>query len=79
MSSSTCGSKLPSTIMADGGWDSSTGERSEADERVKDGIECEASASSVIRNSICGHRRTVSAKKGNYSTPGMLTKTIIEK
>ena len=66
--------------MADGGCDSSTGERSEADDRVKDGIECEASASSVIRNSRCGHRRTVSAaKKGNYSTAGMLTKTIIEK
>lgn len=40
--------------MADGGCDSSTGERSEADERVSDGIECEANASSVMRNSRCG-------------------------
>ena len=47
--------------MADGGWDSSTGERSEGDERVKDGIECEASASSVMRNSGISPRGTVSA------------------
>ena len=37
--------------MADGECDSSTGERSERDERVKDGMECEARASSVMRNS----------------------------
>jgi hypothetical protein len=50
--------------MADGGCDSSTGERSEADERVRDGIECEASASSVMRNSGIGPRGTVSAGNG---------------
>jgi hypothetical protein len=49
-------------IMADGGCNSRTCERSEGDERVMDGIECEASASSVTRNSVSGPRRTVSAK-----------------
>jgi hypothetical protein len=48
--------------MADGGCNSSTCERSEGDERVEDGIECEASASSVMRNSGSGPRRIVSAK-----------------
>ena len=47
--------------MADGGCDSSTGERSEEDERVKDGMECEASASSVMRNSGIVREKTVSA------------------
>jgi hypothetical protein len=46
--------------MADGGCDSSTGESKEAEETVKDGIECEASASSVIRNSGTDSRTTVS-------------------
>jgi hypothetical protein len=70
---------LPSTMMADGGCDSSTGERSEGEERVKDGIECDASASSVMRNSGNGHGRMVSTENQNGSTPGMLTKAIIEK
>jgi len=73
-----CGSMLPSTMMADGGCDSSTGERSEGEERVKDGMECDASASSVTRNSGNGPGRTVSTENGNESTPGMLTKAIIE-
>ena len=68
-------------MMADGGCDSSTGERSEGEERVKDGIECDARASSVMRNSGNGHGRTVSTgtENQNESTPGMLTKAIIEK
>lgn len=70
---------LPSTIMADGGCDSSTGERSEGEERVKDGIECDARASSVMRNSGNGPERLVSTENRNGSTPGMLTKAIIEK
>ena len=40
--------------MADGGCDSTTGEISEEDESVKDGMECEARASSVMRNSGVG-------------------------
>ena len=43
--------------MADGECDSSTGERSERDERVKDGMECEARASSVMRNSRISPQR----------------------
>lgn len=73
-----CGSKLPWTIIADGKCDSSTGERSEGDERVKDGIECEASASSVMRNSAIGPRGTVSAGNGNGETAALLTKAIIQ-
>lgn len=73
-----CGSILPSTMMADGGCDSSTGERSEGEERVKDGIECEASASSVMRNSGNRPGRTVSAERKLW-TPGIHTKAIIEK
>ena len=40
--------------MADGECDSSTGERSEEDESVKDRMECEARASSVMTNSRVG-------------------------
>jgi hypothetical protein len=38
-------------MIAEGGCDSKTGERSEGDEMVKDGMEWEASAKSLIRNS----------------------------
>jgi hypothetical protein len=72
-----CRSKLAWTMMADGGCDSSTGERREGDERVKDVMECEASASSVMRNSGIDRRRTVSAAKRRQTTR-ILTKAIIQ-
>jgi hypothetical protein len=70
-----CGSKLPWTMMADGGCDSSTCERSEADESVRDGIECEASASSVMRNS---GDQPGDGKNGNRWTAAPLTKAIVQ-
>jgi hypothetical protein len=38
-------------MIAEGGWDSKTGERSGREEMVKDGIEWAASAKSLMRNS----------------------------
>jgi len=46
-----CGRKRACVIIAEGGCDSKTGERSDGEEIVKDGIECEASAKSLMRNS----------------------------
>ncbi len=54
-------------MMAVGWCDSSTGERSDSEVRVKDGMECEARASSVIRNSSNGQRQDSGGQNAHYS------------
>lgn len=57
MSSNKCGRNSASVMMADGGWLSNKGERSEIDVKVKEGIEWDARAKSESTNSTTGRQQ----------------------